>query len=186
LDGTVVKSSGGRRFEVRCKGAPVGWKVELHTLRPEQIELGASGSFWVAKLSPLHRSLLVHDGDFGRMPISDAMRVRYVASLRALLSRGEVSADELADLRSFIARIEQRNHADWLTVWRALGEPETGTVKELLADLTVIKTARKASPENVPAMLRAIDEKYGDLLQSALYRLIPVKNDRSNPSSHKS
>jgi hypothetical protein len=135
LNGTIVKSIGGRRFAVKCKGVPDGWKVELHTRRPELIRPGALATFWVAKVSPLQGSVLVHDGDFGRLPISDAMRARYLAALRALLSPGEVSGDDVSDARAMVIRIEKKDQADWLTVWKVLGEPSTGDVKILLASI---------------------------------------------------
>ena len=125
----------------------------------------------MAKVSPLQGAVLVHDGDFGRLPISDAMRARYIASLRALLGDGEASGDELADARSMVLRIEKKDQADWLSVWRILGEPPTGDVKQLLAAINAIRTARSEDSVSVPARRAELVEKYGTMLQGALVRL---------------
>ena len=70
LDGIVVKATGGRRFLLKCKAAPHGWKVELHSRSPEGIEPGSNVHVWVGKINPLKTSLLTYDGDYGRLPIS--------------------------------------------------------------------------------------------------------------------
>jgi len=172
LNGTVVKSIGGRRFAIKCKMVPNGWTVALHARRPETVRAGALGTFWVAKVSPLQGAVLVHDGDFGRLPISDAMRARYVAALNALLGEGEIAGDDLSDARSMVLRIEKTDQADWLTVWRVLGEPDTGTVKQLLASIVALRTARKDDPESMPVLRAKFIETYGPLLRSALARLM--------------
>ncbi len=171
LNGTIVKSIGGRRFAVKCKGVPDGWKVELHTRRPELIRPGALATFWVAKISPLQGAVLVHDGDFGRLPISDAMRARYIAAIKALLAPGEVTGEEVSDARSMVLRIEKKDQADWLSVWKVLGEPASGDVKILLAAIVAIRDARKDDPESLPARRQELVDKYGAVLSQAVSRL---------------
>ena len=171
LNGTIIKSIGGRRFAVKCKGVPDGWKVELHSRRPETIRLGAGGTFWIAKISPLQGAVLLHDGDFGKLPISDAMRARYLTALRALLSDAEVSGDELADARSMVMRIEKKDQADWLSVWRVFGEPATGDVKQLLAAINAIRAARTEDIDSLPARRQELIEKYAPTLQLAVVKL---------------
>jgi len=172
LNCTVVRSIGGRRFAVNCKGVPSGWKVELHSRRPETVRLGAPGTYWVAKVSPLQGSVLVHDGDFGRLPISDAMRDRYLAALQALLGDEEITGDQVSDARSMVLRIEKQDQADWLSVWRAFGEPPTGDVKLLLAAIVAIRDARKEDASSLPALRAQLVEKHGFMLQTAIARLI--------------
>ncbi len=171
LHGIVVKSLGGRRFLVRSKMAPRDWKVELHTQRPELVDEGASGSFWIVRVSPIKKEILVSDGDFGRLPISEAMATRYLAGLRAVLGEEELTSDSLADLRSMVERTESRKAADWLTVWQALGEPEPGWAKELLIEIDKVKVARKEKPEELGTALEELQAKYGDQLRAALRRL---------------
>jgi len=172
LNGTIVKSIGGRRFAVKCKGVPDGWKVELHTRRPELIRPGAPATFWVAKVSPLQGAVLVHDGDFGRLPISDAMRERYISAMRALLAPGDISGDEVSDARAMVLRIEKKDQADWLSVWHVLGDPASGDVKQLLAAITAVRDARKTNPEALPNRRQELVDKYGAMLNSAINRLL--------------
>jgi len=171
LNGTVVKSIGGRRFAIKCKGVPDGWSVELHSRRPETVRPGALGTFWIAKISPLQGAVLVHDGDFGRLPISEAMRTRYLAAFRALLGSDELTGDLLSDARSMVLRIEKKDQADWLSVWRVLGEPSTGDVKLLLAAINAIRTARSEDIDALPARRSELIAKYSTHLERAIARL---------------
>jgi hypothetical protein len=171
LDGTVLRSNGGRRFLVKCPAVPQGWMVELHTRRPELIEEGGHVSFWVAKISPQQGEVLVHDGDYGRLPVSDAMRPRYVAGLRSLLGEVEPTGETLADAKAMLVQIEKRQSADWLTVWRLLGEPASGDVKRLRASIEAIQTARKEAREKTTKLLTDLEATYGETLRAAIQRL---------------
>jgi len=171
LNGTIVNSIGGRRFSVQCKGIPDGWKAELHSRRPETIRLGSLGTFWIAKISPLQGAILLHDGDFGRLQISDAMRERYLKALRALLADGDMSGDEIADARSMVLRIEKKDQADWLSVWRVFGEPDTGTVKLLTAALESLRSSRKENPDDFSKLRADLIEKHGGTIQLAIAKL---------------
>lgn len=173
LNCTVVKPLGGRRFLVRTSGAPDGWTVELHTRRPEGIEEGQQGTYWVAKVAPLQGEVLVHEGDFGRLPISDAMRPRYRAALRAILGEAEPDPAVLADGRSMVARVVKRQESDWLSVWRLFGEPSMGEMKELSAAINDLRAAVKESPDNTEAVRAKIVEEFGPMLQYALGQLEP-------------
>ncbi|MBC8064937.1 MAG: hypothetical protein H7Y17_08915 [Chlorobia bacterium] len=171
LNGTIVKPIGGRRFLVKCGGVPSGWRVELHTLRPELAKEGTPATFWVAKVAPLQGKVLVHDGDFGRLPISDAMRPRYTSALRALLGQIELDSEVLADAGSMISRIGKRQEADWLTVWRLLGEIPPGEANILLAEVKSLRIAFKEKAENLDPLRAELSEKYGRVFSKAIQRL---------------
>lgn len=171
LNGTIVKPVGGRRFLVKCGGVPSGWRVELHTLRPELINEGAPATFWVAKVAPLQGKVLVHDGDFGRLPISEAMRPRYLAALRTLLGQTELDGEVLADAGSMVSRIGKRQEADWLTVWRLLGEIPPGEAKILLGEVKSLRMAFKENASNLESLRAEMSEKYGRVFSKAIQRL---------------
>ena len=171
LDGIVVKATGGRRFLLKCKAAPHGWKVELHSRSPEGIEPGSNVHVWVGKINPLKTSLLTYDGDYGRLPISNAMGVRYRKALLALNSDGEISGDELADLRSMLTRISDQNQADWLTVWKTLDEPSSGDTKEFAAALINLRDLRKTDQEEAANLRQNIRVKYTAMIEVAIRRL---------------
>jgi hypothetical protein len=108
------------------------------------------------------------------------MRSRYLAAIRGLLGHQELTPDLLADAQSMVARIEQRNHADWLTVWQMLGEPETGDVKMLLAAITAIRLARKQEPDKLSSLLAEFGLKYGEPLEIAGKRLAPKSGRKAD------
>jgi len=171
LDAVVIKSAGGRRFLLKCKAAPDGWTVELHSRKPEGIEPGSNAHVWIGKINPLKRLVLTYDGDMGRLPISFTMGKRYLAGLEALTSPEPMTPDQIADVRSMMTRISEQNQADWLTVWKTLGEPAIGDTKEFAAALINLKETRKTNPEEAPALQESIALKYGEMIQAALKRL---------------
>jgi len=169
--GTIIKPIGGRRFALKCSGAPKDWTVELQSRRPEMVEPGSQGQFWVTKITPLHAKLLVSDDDFGRLPISDSMAPRYLSALKALLGTGELDGDRLADARSMISRVEKRDQADWLSVWKLFSEPTAGDTQEFSQALNAIRNARKERPTEFDGMLVEFRERYGEVIDLAIVRL---------------
>lgn len=164
INGTVGKSLGGRRYVVESRDAPKEWSVELHTKEP--VEPGTHTTFWVSRVVPVKSSLTVRAGDYGRLPISAAMRPRYARAIEAFLL-DEMDGDALAELRGMATRIDTQDSADWLTVWRLLGEPEPGPLKELAARLTELRDARKADPARAEALREGLIELWGERLQRA-------------------
>lgn len=174
LLGTVVKSFGGNRFAVNSSQAPRGWKVELHTTRPELVNPGEQRSFWIGRINPLKGEVLVYEGDTGRLPISDAMGARYRSAMEAMLGQTELTGDLLGDARTMVARIGNQRNADWLTVYRLLGEPTNGETKELLNALDEIRGARKNNEENQVELLSKFIEAHGRRFERAIQRLAKV------------
>jgi hypothetical protein len=171
LQGVVYKSVGGKRFLVNCKAVPIGWTVELQTRNPEDVALGANHAFWIAKITPLKRTILVHDGEFGRLPISEAMKGRYLSALQALAGESELTGDALAEAKSMVVRIEKKNQADWLSVWKILGEPSSGDFKELLQAIEAMRLARKENPEALPELKESFVGKYAVVVDDAIRKL---------------
>lgn len=171
LNGTVVKSNGGRRFLIRCTDAPPGWKVELHARRPETIRPGEPVTVWVVKISPLHGEVLVHEGEHGRLPISEAMGPRYLAALQALLGEVEATGENLADAATMVKLIGKMQSADWFTVWKLLGEPSAGEVKAMLGSIDKVRAARKEAPESMSELQAELDADFGASLRRAVFKL---------------
>jgi hypothetical protein len=171
LDGTVIKPIGGNRYEVRCRKAPRGWTVTLQTLRNESVDAGQNLTFWVSRVVPIKNEVHVREGDYGRLPISPAMAPRYLAAVRVLLGQLAPTGDLLGDARVMIDRIGTQNHADWLTVWRLIGEPDSGQVKHLLVLIDRLRTAQKEAPETVPDAITALSNEFGPELSIAEARL---------------
>lgn len=171
LNATVVKPIGGSRYQLRCRKAPAGFTVTLQTLRNEEVEEGHHSTFWVAKIVPVRGEILVREGDYGRLPISESMAPRYLAAVRAMTGQAGATADILGDARSMVARISTQNHADWLTVWRVLGEPTAGDGRRLLQLIDNLRAALKESQEAVEQVQATINNEYGFALAGATKRL---------------
>ncbi len=168
INGTVGKPLGGRRYAIESRDAPKGWNVELHT--KETMEPGLHTTFWVSRVVPVKSSLIVRAGDYGKLPISPAMNERYARSIDAVLN-DKLDGDTLADLRAMATHIDTQDSADWLTVWRLLGEPEAGPLKELAQALGAIREHRKEDPERAAASRSWVVENWGERLRRARERL---------------
>jgi len=168
INGTVGKPLGGRRYALESRDAPKGWTVELHVRDP--LETGLHTTFWVSRIVPVKSAITVRHGDYGRLPVSEAMSVRYVASIDALLG-DTLDGNTLADLRAMATHVDTQDSADWLTVWRLLGEPEAGPLKELAAMLGELRDARKTDPERAAAVRESVVALWGDRLRAARSRL---------------
>jgi len=170
INGTVGKPMGGRRFQLESRDAPKEWKVELHAHKPDQIEPGMHTTFWISRIVPVKKTLTVRDGDYGRLPISAAMKARYVAGITAILE-DKLDGDTLADLRAMGTHVDTQDSADWLTVWRLLAEPETGPLKELVNMLSELRDARKTDAEQAAAIRDSVVLLWGDRFRLARNRL---------------
>jgi len=171
IPGTIQKASGGRRFLVKTNAAPRGWKVELHARDPDMIDVGTQGTFWVAKVAPLQGEILVHEGEFGRLPVSEAMAPRYMTALKSLVGEAEPTADALADAKAMFQKIGKRQQADWLTVWRILGEPTSTERKSLIAAIDAVRESRKDAPETAAVRLKELREQFEEGLRWSIRRL---------------
>lgn len=171
LDGTVLKSNGGRRFSIKCPAVGRQWDIELHTRRPELIQEGDHVHVWIAKIAVHQAEMLVHEGDYGRLPVSESMRPRYIAAMQAVLGEGEATAEALADARTMVMQMTKQQSADWLTIWRILGEPRPSDAKALIAAIDAMRTARKEDPDAIAGFQTAFAEQFGEPFHRALTKL---------------
>ncbi|WP_344322376.1 HelD family protein [Streptomyces macrosporus] len=97
-------------------------------------EVGSKLTGWVFRHAA--GADLVKVGDFGRKPISASMAPRYAAALAVFdeLTGGAPPEDvkeRLSELKGMANRCLRNDQADWLEVWRLLGEPTTERLTEL-------------------------------------------------------
>ena len=170
----VVRTKGGKRFDVKCSRAPRGWKVELHSREPERIKEGYQYNGWVARITPNKSEVLLHEGDFGRLPISDAMVQRYLTAVMGLLGEVELTSEALGDALSMVARIGTQNQADWLTVWQVLGGPTPGDLRSLTAGINALKEVRKSNPEALAELQSQFLETFGSRLRRSAKALVKM------------
>ena len=83
-----------------------------------------------------------------------------------------------------IDRIGTQNHADWLTVWRLIGEPDSGQVKHLLVLIDRLRVAQKEAPDTVPEAITALSNEFGPELNIAAARLkkLIVTHGKATPN----
>lgn len=169
LNCTVVQSLGGRRFAVTCHSTPHGWMIELQASKPKAIRLGDHSTFWIARLNPLTREILVRDGDFGRLPISPNMRVRYFEAFRSVLYDNVPTPEAVAETKSVFQKCIRQDQADWLSVYRLLGCPSLKSLQQGVENLTALRDAMKeGSPVELLARLR---QGWADRVSGALQTL---------------
>jgi hypothetical protein len=144
---TVTDHLGGRRFEVVAKRAPRGWTVTLESKNPEAINEGDHTDYWVVRVDPNRREILVRDGTHGRLPISEAMRHRFLLAVRGLVEPETLGHEEqleaLAEAKGMISRIIKQDSADWLSVYQLLGKPRAGSIQRSLDELTELREKLK-------------------------------------------
>ena len=145
---TITDHLGGRRFEVVSKRAPRGWRVILESRNPELVNEGDHTDYWVVRVDPKRREVLVRDGTHGRLPISEAMRQRYLLAVRGLVEPETLGPNELlealAEAKGMISRIIKQDSADWLSVYQLLGKPRAGSIQRSLDELTELRDKLRA------------------------------------------
>lgn len=115
------------RWIAESPDLPNGWSGLLRSITGKLYAIGDSDTFWIWDISEQSERVLLSDSNFGRMPISDRMRPRYIRGLRALLtvisphsSLADVELSDLSEANGFFERCARRNQWDWFTAWEAL------------------------------------------------------------------
>jgi hypothetical protein len=172
---TVTDHLGGRRFEVVSKRAPRGWTVTLESRNPEAIQEGEHTDYWVVRVDPNRREILVRDGTHGRLPISEAMRQRYLLAVRGLVEPESLRLDEqleaLAEAKGMISRIIKQDSADWLSVYQLLGRPRVGSIQRSLDELTELRDKLRADEVLDQDLLERATRPFHEGLDRALEAL---------------
>jgi hypothetical protein len=122
---SVISSAAGNLAAGRIVGL-AGWQVEVvsrgrRTWRADELVSG-----WVAAVFPENKSCTVYTGEFGRMPISDRMRPRYLAAVAEALTcedLRQLQSASRAELKGMFNRIVRRDQWDWFRVAEALASP---------------------------------------------------------------
>jgi hypothetical protein len=139
---------------VLCKEAPDGWTGKLISRSNRLFAEGDTDWFWVFRINPRENRYWVSDSNFGRMPITDKLRPKYLraaSGLLAVMSPGwecDVSiAEDLSEMKGIFNRCRRKDQWDWLTLYHYLEDPPSGlldSAASLLHDL------RRAITRNEP------------------------------------
>lgn len=115
---------------------------------------------WVSHGEPAAGVVRLTVADFGRRPISPAMRPRYLQALADVdqmlvaAERGKVAlapAASVSEFKGMVNRCLRKDQADWLSVYGAFGFSSRATVEDLSNVLAQLQRAVKA--EASPAIL---------------------------------
>lgn len=104
-----------------------GLALLLQSRSARLFAIGEQVEAWVIRDS---EPLVVSDSDFGRLPITERMRLRYeqavATGLRLLDGESDhiEDADSLSDLTGMFSRSWRKDQWDWYTVWEALVRPD--------------------------------------------------------------
>jgi hypothetical protein len=111
------------------------WSGVLNSKSSRLYKVGDEDEFWVYGELPSGQ-LLLSDSDFGRFPISDRMRPRYVSALTTALrflknnhSYAPNEAVHFSELKGMFNRCVRRDQWDWFSVYDAFGQPCLETLR---------------------------------------------------------
>jgi hypothetical protein len=146
-------------WDLQCHQLPQGWTANLRSLSGQLYEPGDRDTFWVWGISLDKSKILVSDTNFGRQPISDRMRPRYIRALHVLdkisSQRNEIdnsiSLDDLSELSGMFNRIARADQWDWFTLWQLFSFPPRRWLAQVASE---IKNLRRLIKECNLELLR--------------------------------
>ena len=116
---------------------PENWSAVLRSRSDKLYQPGDVEDFWIFDVSFNRHEISLSDSEFGRLPISDAMRPRYVKALRAtldILSRGADattdSAEQFSEVKGMFNRCLRKDQWDWYTVYKSFGYPKPEVMRQ--------------------------------------------------------
>jgi hypothetical protein len=84
LVATVTQEAGPGRWRATADALPEGWAAIVRTRGGSAPPSGRT-TYWIFSVDENKRLVLLSNSDFGRLPISDRMRPRYVSALADVL-----------------------------------------------------------------------------------------------------
>jgi hypothetical protein len=170
------EESSPRTWQAISDDLPPDWDITMNSRQERLLEKGDVVDCWVYGADPAGRHLWVSDSDFGRLPISDRMRPKYLRALQVgvkILADASISVDSLEDLselKGMFSRIRRRDQWDWFSVSVLLGHPPRPLVDRVASTLPLIRAAVKGGDtESLPRLIQRLDPP---LLDSRLRRAI--------------
>ena len=138
------------KWEVDSADIPEGFVAVLNSRTPKLYQAGDQDTFWVYDVKA-HDLVLLSDSEFGRLPISDRMRPRYIQAihsvLKALTATEEISSivpEHVSEVKGLLNRCVRKDQWDWFTVYDALGKPPISTIRQSAQILGELAKAYKA------------------------------------------
>jgi len=177
----VAEQLSGQAWALKVEGLST-WSCTLRLRAAQQFTIGTSIRAWVLEIDTQGHRMSASVDEFGRLPVSDRMRPRYVAAIRhtlALLSGSivEASPAEVSEMKGMLNRCLRRDQWDWATVYAALGSPHLGELRQAALLLSDMRNSAARDGQEVQSKL---DQLRTLNLHTALERALVVF-DQSSP-----
>jgi len=139
IEACVVQRLDTNKWQVNSAILPSGWLARLHSRSANLYAPGDTDLFWIFMVDFKQKLLLVSDSDFGRLPISDRMRPRYLRALKSarkvfavnsLLDLEGISPDDFSELKGMFNRCIRKDQWDWFSVYESLGRPSFSVLRD--------------------------------------------------------
>lgn len=100
-------------------------------------------SAWVFTVDVRDRRVLVTLDDFGRLPVSERMFVRYERGLLGLIDAlqhelSDFDPELCAEVKGMYSRTFKKDQSDWLSVYEVLGRPPAPHAREMAEQLRLL------------------------------------------------
>lgn len=160
LRGQVVAQLSTASWAIKLLNGPESWSGRLNSRAARLYDLGDEDSFWVYGLNTKEHIAILSDSGFGRLPISDRMRSRYILALRALIqltsqddTHSEIEVEHLSEVKGIFNRCIRKDQWDWLTVYKTLGCPPIASLRELVTLVAELRRSIRESKHGVSSEL---------------------------------
>ena len=147
----ATRQTGERDWSVKVSSLPHEWRCMLHLRAESQVSAGDTLTVWVYDIHQTQKTILVSNSEFGRKPISDRMRPRYLQSIRCLqnllsfgLSQDPGDAEAISEVKGMFNRCLRKDQWDWFCVYNAFGSPAMRLARQMAGELTVLARAMRA------------------------------------------
>ena len=163
-------------WAVSCPDIPPDWVGVIQSRKPKFYEPGDELKAWIFQVDVPGLKICLSDSDFGRMPVSDRMRPRYLASLKCFIeackSPGDANipdSESVSELKGMFNRCIKKDQWDWLTVYVAFGRPPYDFLRSSVSQLYELGRAVRAGEMDQARILSdsIVTPDFVSLLESA-------------------
>ena len=166
LYGRLQPGSRPTEWTVTCREIANSWTGKLISRTSRLYAEGDEDWFWVYEIDGNEQRYWVSDSNFGRLPVSDKLRPRYVVALRTLLRLmdGEAVAGPglnapLCEMKGILNRCLRKDQWDWFTLSRYLGYPASTQLRYAAAQMQdLIKAAKRVDRDSGAKALSRLQE----------------------------
>lgn len=140
-------------------------------------------AFWIFDI--IGNQILLSDSNFGRLPISDRMRPRYIHSLQSVLTFlnspedfSSIKPEDISEVKGLLNRCVRKDQWDWFTVYSAIGYPPISYIAEVARVLGDLAKACKNSEktETMIGISKLLESNVKGIFEKGLARIL-----ESNP-----